>query len=307
MDASSRACRSAGRAASCRGRRRSRRCRSFAFSGVSSHAARCRSRPPARARGAGPWSPSDSGCVPTSGAHHRHDRIGRLGEEERRLLRSASPPISLRVLGVVAADAEDVADRKALGAIPAMGTARRIPQREVRKSVAGIAIFRSAWRVRGCQRRNAGSARTFGHPRRAGSQAPHRRTPAARGTSARCGSSVGYGVRSMSTRRALASCGTRQMSASVGASPWQKRPVRRVARQRLLERFEADVDPVRVPRVLLRLVHAHRVQEVAQHAQVVDRMDVAGDRMRDAADARALVGGPGQQRRLTDSSRRGTR
>ena len=38
-------------------------------------------------------------------------------------------------------------------------------------------------------------------------------------------SSVGYGEKSNSTRRAFASCGTRQMSASVGASPWQKCPV----------------------------------------------------------------------------------
>ncbi len=101
--------------------------------------------------------------------------------------------------------------------------------------------------------------------------------------------SVGYGARSSSTRRALASCGTRQTSASVGASPWQKRPVARSRGEPRLERLEPDVDPVLVPAVLL-LVGARRACRSGSCStrRLLMRMDVAGDRERDArARARA--------------------
>ena len=106
--------------------------------------------------------------------------------------------------------------------------------------------------------------------------------------------SVGNGVTSIAMRRALASCGTRQISASVGASPWQKAPGRRVAREARFERFQPDVDPVLVPRVLLFVGRAERVLEVLEDAQVVERVDVAGDRQRDArALGRARRASPG--------------
>src|SRR6185437_3349137 len=140
----------------------------------------------------------------------RHDGIGRFREEEWRLLRRVSAHF-LRVLGVVAPDAIDVTDRKAL--IAADGrNGRQIPgghgvlhASHSSSSCRALADERteppvshsaSGWRA-GAASANAGSAL----------HADSMRT------------SVGYGDRSMSKRRAFASCGTTQMSASVGASP----------------------------------------------------------------------------------------
>ncbi len=49
--------------------------------------------------------------VGDGGRHHRDDRIGRLGEKERRLFRRVSAHL-LGVLGIVATHAIDMADRK---------------------------------------------------------------------------------------------------------------------------------------------------------------------------------------------------
>ena len=143
------------------------------------------------------------------------------------------------------------------------------------------------------------------HP--AASQAPPPRTPAARCRRPRCAAASDSGERSSSTRRALASCGTRQMSASVGASPWQKAPVAVVARELRLQRLEADVAPVPVPAVLLRLGRAERAGQVVQHAQVVERMDVAGDRQRERAHARAARRRPAAAAAAAGASRPATR
>ena len=110
--------------------------------------------------------------------------------------------------------------------------------------------------------------------------------------------SVGYGERSMSTRRALASCGTRQTSASVGVSPWQKRPVagsrascgssasRPTSIQYLYQRPSA-------PRS-----HAHRVQSgSAARAGCRSGWMSQAIAMRDRAHARAAAASAGQQRR----------
>jgi len=47
-----------------------------------------------------------------------------------------------------------------------------------------------------------------------------------------------------------------------------------------------------------RRVVTERIGEIAKNAQIVDRMDVAGDELRDSAHARAVGGVAGQQRRL---------
>ena len=133
--------------------------------------------------------------------------------------------------------------------------------------------------------------------RPAAATAPRRRTPAARRRRRRCASSVGNAARSTSKRRALASCGTRQTSASVGVSPWQKRPVAGSRGEAGLDRLEADVAPVAVPAVLLRRRHAQRAGQVVQHPQVVERVDLAGDRQRQRAHPRARGRRARQQRR----------
>ena len=111
--ASSRACRSAGRGASCRGRPRSRTRARCASLGARRSRRACRSRRPARSRDGSSSSPADSAMRPTAGGTTGTIGVGRLGEEERRLLGRVAAHL-LRVLGVVAADAIDVADRKAI-------------------------------------------------------------------------------------------------------------------------------------------------------------------------------------------------
>jgi hypothetical protein len=56
------------------------------------------------------------GDAPDRRRNHRDDRVGGLGEEERRLLARIAAHF-LRVLRIVAADAVDVANRKALRAV----------------------------------------------------------------------------------------------------------------------------------------------------------------------------------------------
>ena len=104
----------------------------------------------------------------------------------------------------------------------------------------------------------------------------------------------------MSTRRALASCGTRQMSASVGASPWQNVPVAASRDELRLQRFETDIDPVPVPAVLLRL----RRRPACRSGSCSTRRLLSGWMSQAMASAmRAHARAPGgvrrQQRRLT--------
>ena len=97
--------------------------------------------------------------------HDGHDRVGRLGEEERRLLGGIAAHL-LRVLGVVAADAIDVADRE---------IARRCRRRaRAGRSHAEMAYFMASSRLKECEAIR----------RRAGAPARRRRTRAARGTCA---------------------------------------------------------------------------------------------------------------------------
>src|SRR5471030_1463329 len=65
-----------------------------------------------------------------------------------------------------------------------------------------------------------------------------------------------------------------------------------------LEGAEALDDPVVVPALDRLLVLAELLAEIAQHPQIVDRVDVAGDDLRQSADAGAVAGMARQQRRL---------
>ena len=79
---------------------------------------------------------------------------------------------------------------------------------------------------------------------------------------------------------------------------------RRAAGELALDRLQAGLDPVPVPAVLGLVVDAQLALQVAQHAQVVERMDLAGDVERDRAHAGAAERVGGQERRLgTVSSR----
>ena len=118
---------------------------------------------------------------------------------------------------------------------------------------------------------------------------------------------VGTWSSRQSKRWALWICGTRTQSASVGVSPWQKRPVARVRGELALDRLEPGLHPVAVPAVLVVLADLQVVHQVAQHAQVVQRVDLAGDVERQRAHAGARQRVAGQQRRLRDAFRRGTR
>ena len=88
---------------------------------------------------------------------------------------------------------------------------------------------------------------------------------------------VGYGSRSHDQRRALKTCGTRQASARVGVSPWQKRPVSGLAAS---SRSRA-VHPSEIQRSYQRCrvgrSKPYSVQQRILHALIVQWLDVAGD------------------------------
>jgi hypothetical protein len=77
-----------------------------------------------------------------------------------------------------------------------------------------------------------------------------------------------------------------------------ERARRRVRGKLRLERGEAGVDPVPVPGILGLLADIERADQVAQHAQIVQRMDVAADRQCDRAHPGAARQRRRQQRRL---------
>ncbi len=72
---------------------------------------------------------------------------------------------------------------------------------------------------------------------------------------------------------------------------------RGLARKLGLERLETDVAPVTVPAVTLLVGRTERAGQVLQHAQVVQRMDVARHRKRERAHASATARVARQQRR----------
>ena len=106
-------------------------------------------------------------------------------------------------------------------------------------------------------------------------------------------------------RRQVDRSGARCRSAGSGSSPRSSAHVavaegagRRMVLQQRFERSEAFDDPVPHPYVALGLRHAPVALEVLQHAQVVERVDVAGDQLRQRAHALAIARGSRQQRRI---------
>ena len=119
--------------------------------------------------------------------------------------------------------------------------------------------------------------------------------------------SVGYGDMSMSNAARVRDLRHEADVGERGRVAVAEAPGRAVVRQRLLQRLEADVDPVAVPAVLLLLREAQRADQVVQHAQVVERMDLAGDLQRDRAHARTRRPRRPAATAATDASRRDIR
>src|SRR5690606_38900048 len=71
-----------------------------------------------------------------------------------------------------------------------------------------------------------------------------------------------------------------------------------VARQHGLDGAQPDIDPVPVPGVLGVFIHAHDMLQVLEHAQVVERVNVAGNGLCDGTNARPPGCVGRQQRRL---------
>ena len=63
-----------------------------------------------------------------------------------------------------------------------------------------------------------------------------------------------------------------------------------------LQRWKSFVDPMRVPAVDFFLRMAELALQIFEHSEVVQRVDVAGDRHRHRHDVRTLGGGRGQKR-----------
>src|SRR5437899_5056122 len=74
-------------------------------------------------------------------------------------------------------------------------------------------------------------------------------------------------------------------------------PVLFLLREKRFHHLEALGDPVAVPRVHALLVLLVRLGDVFARAQVVERMDLAGDDLREGAHIRAVEGSDGQQLR----------
>jgi hypothetical protein len=72
----------------------------------------------------------------------------------------------------------------------------------------------------------------------------------------------------------------------------------RILRKQLFERLKASGNPVVVPARNRGLVMAERVGKVAQHPQIIDRMDVAGDNLCERADPSPIGRVLSQQGRL---------
>ena len=143
--------------------------------------------------------------------------------------------------------------------------------------------------------------------RPAASPAAPRRRPAAPGTPARCARWSGT---SRGPRRSAARC----RPAGPGSS--RRWSARRPRRSVPVDGWSASIassaskpvaDPVPHPVVALGLRHVPLALEVLQHAQVVERMDVAGDQLRERAHALAVARGGRQQRRRRARFRRGIR
>ena len=89
-------------------------------------------------------------------------------------------------------------------------------------------------------------------------------------------------------RRALNTCGTRQRSATVGVSPKHSAPTRWSP----ASRFSSDSKPIStqwaIPRVFHVFGRLDLMLQILEHAQVVERMDLARDLQRDRAHERAI-------------------
>ena len=87
-------------------------------------------------------------------------------------------------------------------------------------------------------------------------------------------------------------------SASVGRSPQAKTPERSGLDDQSLQPREAVGDPMAVPCELFRLIVAKRRGDIFEHAQIVERMDLAGHRAHHGANIGAGTQIARKQRRL---------
>ena len=104
-----------------------------------------------------------------------------------------------------------------------------------------------------------------------------------------------------SCRRRSGHCwrlGDRQMSASPGVSPWQNVPVSRRRRQASSSGWKPSFTQCRNQFATSCVAGAEQRAQRGQHAQIVHRMDVAGDHLRQHPDARAAQRIVRQQRRF---------
>ena len=88
------------------------------------------------------------------------------------------------------------------------------------------------------------------------------------------------------------------MSANPGESPWQNVAVRASLSEQRLERLKSRGDPMIVPLGDRRLVMAEFSHQVTQHAQIIDRVDVAGDDVGERPNPRPVGGLLWQERWL---------
>ncbi len=101
-----------------------------------------------------------------------------------------------------------------------------------------------------------------------------------------------------SMRLALKICGTSTQSARPGRVAVAEAPGRGMAGEPALDDLEPGLDPVPVPAVLVVVGDLELALQIAQHAQVVERMDLARDVERERAHAGAAERIGRQQRRL---------
>ena len=80
------------------------------------------------------------------------------------------------------------------------------------------------------------------------------------------------------------------MSAKLGESPWQNGAGPGISREQRLERLKPRGDPMIVPLCDRRFVLAEFSHQVTQYAQIVDRVDVAGDDVGERTNPRPVGG-----------------
>src|SRR5205823_13179333 len=82
-----------------------------------------------------------------------------------------------------------------------------------------------------------------------------------------------------------------RIAVTEGAGAW-------IALEQPLEGVEAAGDPMIIPKLQGLLVMSERPMEIAKHAQIVERMNVAGNDRGERAHASPAIGVAGQERRL---------